>query len=612
MCGIAGIVSANARAHEPALRRMVKALSHRGPDGSGVWIRNRCLLGHARLSIVDLVSGAQPMEAPAGDRAVTFNGEIYGFREIRASLEEEGRRFRTTSDTEVLLELHDRDGEHMLRRLPGMFAFALWDERNGRLFAARDRFGEKPFFYARGRGETFVFASEIKAILASGLVDPVLSRAAVARYLQRLYTGPAATIYETVHALPPAHQLVFDSAAGDVRVERYWSLPPPAPPLALDEAAERFRGLLDRAVSRQLVADVPVGAFLSGGLDSTTIVSVARRHAPDLSAVSFGFAGALDELPYARAAAERYGIRSLEVAEIHLDVGERLERLASVYDEPFGDSSAIPTYEICKAGRQHWKVALTGDGGDELLGGYSNWYPALWHFTRGGGLPREVLWRLLRSVSRRLRLRRAAAGANRRVAGLSLRRRNDDVRAAHASQLCHLPDETLCVLGLPVPDPESAASEPTSDVDAALRMDLLDYMPGDILTKVDRASMAHGLELRAPFLDVDLASYVVSLPSHLKVDGRATKRLLRRAYERDWPPAVRAREKQGFAAPVQDWLQRDDVLPLVEWTLRSRTSAIHDLLPYGATQPLVDRGDQATWSLLVLALWLESRPRSAR
>jgi asparagine synthase (glutamine-hydrolysing) len=604
VCGIAGIVAPDARRHEGAVERMVSALAHRGPDGHGTWIRDGCALGHARLSIVDLATGAQPMEDARGDRAITFNGEIYGFREIRAGLEREGRAFRTTSDTEVILALHERRGEDLLGVLPGMFAFALWDGRTRTLLAARDRFGEKPFFWARGRGGELVFASEIGAVLASGLVAPVLSKRAVARYLERLHTGPAATIWENVHSLPPAHRLVFEAATGGLRVERYWSLPPPGPPMALDEAAERFRALLDRAVARQLVADVPVGAFLSGGLDSTTVVALAARHDPGLATVSFGFGGERDELPFARDAARTYGVRSLEVAEVQVDVGRRLEELAEVYDEPFADSSAIPTYEICRAGRRHWKVALTGDGGDELLGGYSFWYQPLWHAARGGAPGAEAWWRATKRVARALHLRRAAARARERATGLALRRRHGSVRAAHDAQLRFVSRETLRALGLPDPEP-FPLPEATGGLDDAFRADLLDYMPGDILVKVDRAAMAHGLELRAPFLDVDVASFLVALPSDLKVDGRSAKILLRRAFHRDWPPSVRARPKQGFAAPVGEWLARPDVEPLLARTLGDRASALHALLPFDATRPLAARRDQTTWSLLVLGLWLE-------
>src|ERR1041384_3119965 len=374
MCGIAGILAPEVSRHASSLDRMVAALRHRGPDGRGTHLFSGCALGHTRLSIIDLEGGAQPMLTPDGQRAVVFNGEIYGYKSLRARLGGE-YSFRTSSDTEVLLALHARHGDAMLDSLPGMFAFAIWDERRRRLFCARDRFGEKPFFYAVAPDGAFVFASEIKAILASGLIEPELDRDSVAHYLQYLYVHPHRTIYRNVHVLPPAHRLIY--ADGRIDVAPYWMLPASSGPIGLDDAAERFRTLLGRAVSNQLIADVPVGAFLSGGLDSSTIVALAAAERGRCKTFSFGFAPAIDELPFARGIADRYGTEHFEVSDAGLDVAAALTHMADVYDEPFGDSSNIPTFLLCQQARRQVTVALTGEGADELLGGYTFWYRSL-------------------------------------------------------------------------------------------------------------------------------------------------------------------------------------------------------------------------------------------
>ena len=603
MCGIAGIVAPEVARHGAALERMVSALRHRGPDGPGSHLFRNCGLGHARLSIVDLKSGEQPMFGRDGAVGLTFNGEIYGFREIRGRLR--GYDFRTTSDTEVVLALYEEHGEGLVGHLPGMFAFALWDDAEQSLFVARDRFGEKPFYYAWGPGGELLFASEIKSLLASGLVRPKLNRRALGHYLKYLYVNPNETIYSNVFTLPPAHTLSFRE--GRLEVRRYWDLPAGAEPVSEREAVEEFRRLFERAVEKQLVADVPVGAFLSGGLDSSSVVAVASRSYPRLKTFSFGFRDSLSELPHARAVAEMYGTDHVEMEDEGEPISDLLVEMARVYDEPFADSSNIPTYLISRAASRHGKVALTGDGGDELLGGYAGWYRPLWEMERGAAYPSgtaSLVWRAMR-VSSALGLRSPESWGQ-ITRGVGLRRQYESIALAHAKQKEVFDDAELSRLGL---DAGSAAAangtRGAGGVDDAMRMDLCDYMPGDILVKIDRASMAHGLELRAPFLDVELASFCVSLPSRLKITARDEKWILRRSFAEAWPESIRAKEKCGFGAPVDRWLERPDVAALKSRVLDDPRHALFSLIPFGASREASARGDYRTWALLVLGLWLE-------
>lgn len=604
MCGIAGIVAPDAPAHGERVSAMVAALRHRGPDDQGVRAFDRCVLGHARLSIIDLDAGHQPMDSPAGPASIVFNGEIYGYRDIRERLA--GFPFRTRSDTEVILALYDRYGDKLLEHLPGMFAFALWDEGRGTLLCARDRFGEKPLYYARGEGGALVFASEIKGVLASGLVRPVLDRGALAHYLQDLYVPPDRTIYANVHTLPPAHMLTWKD--GQVSVQRYWDLPEQDRDIGLADAAERLDGLLAEAVGSQLIADVPVGAFLSGGMDSSTVVAAAARLGGRVQTYSFAFAaGRVDERAFARPVAERYGCDHHELVDTDADIAALLVTMQEVYDEPFADSSNIATYLIARLARAHLKVVLTGDGGDELFGGYSPWYRPLCAMASIPA-PAVALAPLVRNV---VRLGAALAGgpsdATRAfLTGLDLRRRYGSVAAAHRERRRYFSASDLAALGLqPAAVAEPARAYADDPVDGALRADLSGYMPGDILVKTDRASMAHGLELRAPLLDVELASFCIALPSRLKVRSGADKIVLREAVRPLLPETVLTRPKQGFGAPVRDWLRREGVRALKAAYLDDPSRRLFDVLPFDRVRPFVRGDDYRTWVLLVLALWAE-------
>lgn len=605
MCGIAGIVTSGARSYADRVDRAMQSLAHRGPDGNGTVVFDECALGHRRLSIVDLTTGDQPMRDASGTLAVTFNGEIYGYRDLRVQLS--GYPFRTTSDTEVILALYRKYGSGFVRHLPGMFAFSLWDDARKELICARDRFGEKPFYYARGDRGEFIFASEIKAILATGLVSPKIDIQSIAHYLKHLYVHPHYTIYENIHVLPPAHTLVF--SRGKIAVERYWHMPKLDARISIDEAIPEFKRLFEQAVQRQLVADVPVGAFLSGGLDSSTVVAVASRFTHKLSTFSFGFRDSINELPYARGIAERYGTHHTELFDDG-NLAELLVRMQGVYDEPFADSSNIPMYCMSQLARKHVTVALTGDGGDELLGGYG-WYAPYLHMRERLHSPvmRTELFRFLARVARRTLPRRGTQMHHRHL-GAVYGKKFSSVFEAHREASGQLfSEKDIRALGVSAQLLASAHApswELTGSVDDALRADIEDYMPGDILTKIDRASMAHGLELRAPFLDVDFASFCISLPYTMKISKDSDKDILRRAYADAWTPDVRTRSKQGFGAPVEHWFRTDAaLLDLVRTELGDSRKKIFQILNYQTVQRFARRRNYHTWALLVLSLWME-------
>jgi asparagine synthase (glutamine-hydrolysing) len=612
MCGITGIITPGVEKYREEIERMVGTLRHRGPDDMGTCFFSQCALGHTRLTIIDPEKGHQPMLSQDRMLAVTFNGEIYGYQDLRRSMKEYS--FQTFSDTEVLLALYAVYGEAMLSHLPGMFAFALWDERKAMLFCARDRFGEKPFYYALGQKGEFLFASELKAIIASNLVEPALSEESLVHYFRHLYVHPSRSIYENIYALPPAHSLTYKD--GRIEVNRYWHLPATDETIAIPEATERFRFLFDKAVRSQLVADVDVGAFLSGGLDSSTVVAVASDHKKKLKTISFGFSEANNDLPFAREVAAQYETDHEELWDRDLNIADLLVTMSSVYDEPFADSSNIPTYLICRAARRHLKVVLTGDGGDELLAGYDFWYAPLYQMENTAlGPPWKQTWvQLFSRILRRIGLSTDNRSTTKDLAW-EWRRAFGTIARAHLSAHSYMRDADFARLGLgAIPEPEALPEELSlSDtLDDVLRLDLQCYLPGDILVKIDRASMANGLELRAPFLDVDFATFCISLPSRLKINAEGDKLILREAYADCWPPSLQNRGKQGFGAPVEKWLRQPSVYELKRSMLDDRQRKIFDVLSFEGTRFLVEQNNQKTWTLLMLALWMENHSFSWR
>jgi len=604
MCGIIGIVAKNAKVYDGRARDMMTRLSHRGPDGSGLKIFDDCILGHQRLSIIDIAGGIQPMFNTKESTAVVFNGEIYGFKDIKKTLKK--YPFKTDSDTEVILALYEDKGESFVKNLDGMFAFGLWDDTKKTLIAARDRFGEKPFYYAFGPLGEFIFASEIKAILASGLVVPILDKSSLAHYLNKLCVHPTKTIYENIHVLPPAHMLVLEN--GKVNVSRYWEQPKTNDSITIEDAVPEFERLLNKAVQKQLVADVPVGAFLSGGIDSTTIVSIASKFNPHIKTFSFGYEGTKNELYFARLAAEKYHTNHHELHDTDFKIAELLLAMGDIYDEPFADSSNISTYLISKLTKKHASVVLSGDGADELLGGYQGWNRPIMAMTdpHVKNFPgKAVILRLVAQAAIRRNWQKKVAVIN-KARGLHYRNNFAQAIDAHrTSNVFFKPDE-IKDLGI---EQDLFSTPPswktTNTVDDALRDDVENYMPGDILVKTDRASMANSLELRAPFLDVPFAEFAISLPTRLKMTDTEDKMILRRAYENNWPKLIRTRNKQGFGAPIEIWLNKPEVGELIQEYLRNPKRKIFQYISFRNTQKYVSEKKDKLWILLNLSIWME-------
>jgi len=571
---------------------MAAALVHRGPDDQGF---HEDLLGFRRLSIIDLRGGAQPMQGCSGLRIV-FNGEIYNYRELRASLS--GHDFRTQSDTEVLLHLYEEKGPACLRDLDGMFAFAIWDPGKRTLFAARDRLGKKPFVY-RHEGPRFQFASELAALEGPRSID----RTALEQYLAFGYVSAPLTIYEGVKKLPPGHHLTFDGAS--VRIERWWE-----PRLEPGEGREEdyvdeLKETLSRAVKKRLVADVPLGAFLSGGIDSSIVAGLMSVFQPTKTfSISFR-EGAFDESAFAREAAARFKTEHREF-EVAADAVEVLPLLVERFGEPFGDASAVPTYYVSRETSKHVKVALSGDGGDELFLGYRR-YEAI---ARMAWLKR---WPapLLAAGAVALKPWRTNYGERvRRLMAMSRAPLGD--LYANLVSIFTPPMRAALGLGASV---EALISAPFGRHEADPRAaagysDLLTYLPNDILTKVDIASMANGLEVRCPFLDREVVDLALRMPTAL----RRGKSILRRAFRDLLPGSILRRGKRGFGVPLTEWL-RGPLRPLLEdgmATLAGRGLLEAVEIRRLTTEHLSGAADHRDrlWLLLVLELWARRFARS--
>ncbi len=640
MCGVAGEIRFDRAPDEDAVRRMAAAIRHRGPDAEGLEVRGPAALAHRRLSILDLSGGAQPM---ARDGCVlVFNGEAYHHEALRRELAASGHAFRTRSDTEVVLAAYLEWGESFAERIHGMFALALWDERQERLVLARDRLGKKPLYYALARGAGWeaeppaeaaslegvtglVFGSELKAFAAHRGVPRALDPEALVQYLGAEYVPAPRSIYRGIFKLPAAHLAILDR--GGFRLRRYWELPPPvrggeAPSPA--EAQEELVRRLDGAVARRLVADVPVGVFLSGGIDSTTMAALAARHHRPLRTFSIGFEEAsFDESAWARLAARHVGSEHHEERLSGRACLDLVPEAVEVLDEPFADPSILPTLLLSRFVRRSVTVALAGDGGDELFAGYDTFLahrPAAW----AARLPRPLL---------------AAAGAVAARLPASSRNMSIDFRVKQFLRGLRSPPSlrhqvwigsfTPAELGsLLHPDlrrfaaPEvvyrevlgdaaraASAGVPAGSIDEALRFFLTRYLADDILVKADRASMAASLEVRAPFLETDVVEYALRLPWRYKLGLASTKRVLKRALRGLVPDEILARSKKGFGIPVAAWI-RGPLRPMFE-DLFSRPSLERaGVLDPAAARALLDRHlsgamdlRKPLWTLAAFLMW---------
>lgn len=612
MCGIALIASVQTLVSEGAIEQMTECLQHRGPDAQKYVKLPNCHLGHTRLSIIDLAGGAQPMTEETQRYWIVFNGEIYNYRELRQELEILGWSFRTQSDTEVLLRAFQQYGENTPALLNGQFAFAIWDQTEHRLFVARDRFGEKPLFWAISSQGELLIASELKALLSSGLLQPQLDESSVEAYLTLLYVPPDRTIYKNILTVSPSHCLTWQGSK--LNQWCYWRPDYSCNKLEIGEATEKIHHLVSQAVRRQMVADVPVGAFLSGGLDSSTIVALMSRHTGHkVKTFSVGFGDLINELPYAKAVAQLYQADHTEL-QVDIPVSDVLEKLIDVYDEPFADSSNVPTYLMSELTSQHVKVVLSGDGGDELFGGYE-WYKILLDSqNKSIGQNSQILlrtealvWRLLaKALFWNSQYQKAVS---KKYTVTNLKCHYSDLWQRHLAASTYLE----CARSALWEKKQAFSSlsllrsfEPSieiNQIDRATYFDINCYLSGDILVKVDRATMAHGLESRTPFLDADLAEFMLSLPWQLRFQNGNDKGLLKQAFQDLWPKEIQKRKKQGFGAPIWRWIQRPDILRLVSRVLHSQ-SALVELLP-GVRNTFSTLSCQEQWTLLCLGLWLE-------
>jgi asparagine synthase (glutamine-hydrolysing) len=577
MCGIVGIVERNLERPVPPgeVERMVRTLNHRGPDEEGSVRLPGVALAMRRLAIVDLAGGQQPFSNEDGTIQVVANGEIYNFPEIKRELIARGHAFRSRSDIEVIVHAYEEYGEAFLSRLRGMFALALWDGRTRTLLAARDRAGEKPLYYTL-TSSGLLLASEIKALLSRPEVNRTIDLEALDQFLTYEYIIAPRTIFAGIQKLPAAHYLLY--RAGQVSVHRYWDAAAVEPKAWSErDAVEAVRSTLGRAVRSQMMADVPLGLFLSGGIDSSA-VAVLLKDAPgasDVSSFSMGFAdGSYDELPFARQVAALCGTRHHE-GTVTPDVAGLFERLVLHLDEPFADVSLFPTFLVSQMAREHVKVVLTGDGGDELFGGYDA-YAAQSLAARWEGLLPEAASRGADAVLSLLPPTRKKKGlinkARRFVDGLAhapssiAHYRWMTFLSADAKRRLYSPRFRDALLSVDTYQPvRDALARPRSDdlLNRQLYADLMIYLADDILVKVDRMSMATSLETRAPFLDADVMELAFSMPGDLKIRGGTRKYVLKQALRGLLPDAILDRSKEGFSMPMKTWL-RGDLRPMME------------------------------------------------
>lgn len=620
MCGICGKYSPSGVEPEQ-LDQMLDTLAHRGPDDSGSYVRGRIGLGSRRLSIIDLHSGRQPISNEDGTIWVVYNGEIYNYPRLRAELESKGHIFHTNSDTEVIVHLYEDLGERCVEEIGGMFAFALWDEKQQKLLLARDRIGQKPLFYSRD-GSDFLFGSEIKSILALHHYKPELDPLAMHDYLSLRFISPPRTIFKHIHKLPPAHTLTFQN--GQITLRRYWELSF-REKLKLSEAEilEALREQIKRAVDSHLLSDVPVGAFLSGGLDSSLIVAVlARDLGRKPQTFSIGVQESdFDETPYARMVAEHYNTDHIE-ERVAANLVQSLPKMIWHLDEP-SDPIAACMFQAARLASKHVKVVLGGDGGDELFAGFDRYVGnryidmySMMPLALRKGLMGSMLDRMpdsftYKSLTQKLRwvhhlsLQQTAAEQY-AEATCFFRFTHEEKRALYGDQLWkELGDRNSTVA---ITEPFNNA-EADDLLDRMLYTDFVTRLPEHSLVLTDRMTMAHGLEARSPFLDHELVEFLAKVPGNIKVQNNQPKHLMRKLAADYLPAQILNREKQGFMLPIAYWF-RTDLFPLISQTLENSHFVKEGLFKKATIQQLLsehrsNRHDHHVrlWMLLNLELW---------
>ncbi|OLD57211.1 MAG: asparagine synthase (glutamine-hydrolyzing) [Acidobacteria bacterium 13_1_40CM_2_56_5] len=611
MCGIAGLLRLGEKpVSKDEVQSMCDAMVHRGPNDAGYYAASEVVLGMRRLSIIDLETGHQPVHNEDQSVWVVFNGEIYNFKHLRADLELQGHRFYTDTDTEVIVHLYEQYGEACVEKMRGMFAFAVWDANRKKLLLARDRLGIKPLFYSVTGGR-LAFGSELKVLLQLPEISRQLSWAAVSHLFSAMCTPATQSIVEGVQKLKPGHLLIA-SAEGGIQIREYWDVDF-APDYGKSEQffIERLRGLLEESVRLRLIADVPLGAFLSGGVDSSSVVAtMAKISAGPVKTFSIGFTDPdYNELDYARQVAEKFGTEHHELV-IEPNVLDVIDDIAWYLDEPFGDSSAIPTYMVSKLASDSVTVVLSGDGGDELFAGYDRYLverrerkyetiPA--PVRKAAGLVGQAM---KQGMKGRNFLRHLALDGAARYLDANMLIRECDRASLFA------PDAFREIQNH---DPRAASLALLQKgkghwLSSLQYSDIKSYLPNDILTKVDRMSMAHSIEARVPLLDHKLVEFAATIPPELKMKGNTTKYIFKRAMEGLLPNEILYRPKRGFAVPLSRWF-RGRLGPFVRDLLLSRTSIERGIFRKSYIERLIEMNDQGRamdlqlWTLITFELW---------
>jgi len=617
---------------------MNDSLAHRGPDDQAIYWQSPwnheadaspptastavgVALGFRRLSIIDLSTGMQPISNEDDSIQVIFNGEIYNFPDLRQRLEGNGHRFKTQGDAETIVHLYEDEGEECFRFLRGMFSIAIWDSRLKQLIVARDRLGQKPFFYAQQSGR-FTFASELKAILPVHQIDTSINLNAIDQYLLYQYIPHPNTIYKGISSLPPGHSGVWKATDGSFKSSAYWQVPPARAPLAKQQAIDKLNQTLDEAVVLRMQSEVPLGAFLSGGVDSSLIAALMQKHSDQpIQTFSIGFQESeYDESKYAKLVADHLGTRHQSFL-VQPDAMSILPELVHQFDQPFGDSSAIPTWYLSEMTRQQVTVALSGDGSDELFGGYHRYRAVdlaqkMDRIPGGKALFSSPLWQKIPSnMSQRNHLRRWKRFCQ-AMSLPPLQRYMQWIGIFHDQQRAMLYSDAL-LNQLGNNDPLDFLAEyydnlhDRSPINRFSLMDLQTYLPGDLNTKVDIASMAHSLEVRQPFLDHHVVELAAQMPANWKIRSGKGKRILREAFADMIPASIWTRRKQGFGVPLDHWF-RGPLKELAQQTLLGDTATRRGLFVKAEIQQMLDQHTSGKfdhayrlWSLLVLELWFQ-------
>lgn len=583
MCGILAVTGEHSDSIPvETVAKALKTLCHRGPDGSHTLRLPYCTLAQTRLAIIDLVTGDQPMIDQENQNAITFNGEIYNYKELRRELEKKGHVFTTDSDTEVILKAYAEYGEESPTYLDGMFAFVIWDHKKQTVFVARDRFGKKPLYYAEDSEGNLLFASEIKALFAMGVrgtVDP----AALDNYLTLMYVPPWKSIYKNIQVVPPAHCGTHRNSK--LNLHEYWQLPEAPLTVSYKEARSRIKELFDESVRKRMIADVEVGALLSGGVDSTLVCLYATHYSDHpLKTFSVGYPGATDELPYAQKVADKIGAEHFTIT-VTGDLLQELEAVIAYMDEPHADSSNFPQHLISQLAGSKVKVALSGDGADELFLGYG-WNWKFWNTSKIVQLKNLLFSNPFAEHLKNLSVFNQAARTRLWKDTTAI---NEDIVAPQVHTV------------------------PGNGIRKINRFDLTTYLPGQLLSKVDNTGMMHSLEVRSPFLDYHLAEYAYNLPEHFKTDRKQGKIILKDILTDLMSKEFVYRRKQGFGAPIKEWMVTSTMQAFAQNRLGEGAHIYRYLKKETVDELLLEfygRGNTAhvyqIWSLLCLELWFRA------